>query len=42
MFQVSLVSQEPVLYARSVSDNIMYGLEDEKPEQEQIENVSSV
>src|SRR3569832_2326378 len=29
-FQVSLVGQEPVLYARSVSENIAYGLESEE------------
>ena len=27
MIQIALVGQEPVLYARSIKDNIAYGLE---------------
>ena len=26
-FQIALVSQEPILYARSIKDNIAYGLD---------------
>lgn len=28
--QVSLVGQEPVLYARTIADNVAYGLKDEE------------
>ncbi|CAF0857032.1 unnamed protein product [Adineta steineri] len=39
--KVSLVSQEPVLHARSIRDNIQYGLIEKKP-QEEIELVSQM
>ena len=29
MLQIALVSQEPVLFARSLKDNIAYGLDDD-------------
>jgi ATP-binding cassette subfamily B (MDR/TAP) protein 9 len=32
MLQIALVGQEPVLYARSVKENIAYGLEEWKME----------
>ena len=38
---MSLVSQEPVLHARSIRDNIQYGLI-EKKSQEEIELVSQM
>jgi len=34
--QVALVGQEPVLFARSINDNICYGLEDSRPTSEQV------
>jgi ATP-binding cassette subfamily B (MDR/TAP) protein 9 len=39
---VSIVSQEPTLFARSIKRNIMYGLEgtDMEPSQEEIERVA--
>ena len=39
---VSIVSQEPTLFARSIKKNIMYGLEgtDSEPSQEQIEEAA--
>lgn len=36
-----MVSQEPVLHARSIKDNIQYGLM-EKKSQEEIENVAQM
>jgi ABC-type multidrug transport system fused ATPase/permease subunit len=39
---VSIVQQEPTLFARSIKRNIMYGLEgtDQEPSQEEIERVA--
>ena len=34
--QVGLVAQEPVLFARSIRSNIVYGLEDAPPSEEEI------
>ena len=41
---VSVVSQEPLLFARSVKRNIIYGLEgtDEEPSQEDIEEAAKL
>ncbi len=36
-----MVSQEPVLHARSIRDNILYGLRDKKS-QEEIEHVAEM
>jgi ATP-binding cassette subfamily B (MDR/TAP) protein 9 len=40
--QISIVQQEPILFARSIRRNIMYGLEgtDREPSQEEIERVA--
>ena len=37
---MSLVGQEPVLYARKIGDNIAYGLEESEATQEQIERAA--
>jgi ATP-binding cassette subfamily B (MDR/TAP) protein 9 len=39
---ISIVSQEPTLFARSVKRNIIYGLEgtDNEPSQEEVERVA--
>ena len=41
---VSIVSQEPILFARSLKRNIMYGLEgtDMEPSDEEIERVAKL
>ena len=40
--QISLVGQEPVLYARSIEENIRYGLHDEEWTQATVEQAADM